>query len=299
MPVMAPVRPSPKRMLKVLPGPEQSASFFAKAPLEGLGRNSSDRLFAAEEGGVEPTEGPNSTLSATGQLLGDRFGLSENLTKGDDAEARANFLSRAPKYLDELPAPEGRTPTRAESARADDYVQMQVNQGQENEDRLQALRGFDEARIAGDLAMSQRLQRQAAEQAFFERTGLPYDEKLAAKLAEFDQQAAEDAGFKTEMAAMTAEERSMLDQLPPAPDPVAMGLPEESPEAKQMSIVKSQVDKQRAAIKAHYDNQRRERLLLMAIRAGAAVGGAFNPQKPTVGQIGQVFDPGAGGPQTP
>lgn len=257
-------------------------------------------LFSAEAGGVEPADDP--VTPGRGAAFGYQRGTATPQT--DDRAARAGFLSRG--YTSTLSDPGGDrraarnadigilngiagegdilepmvTPTSRESAQEREYLQAQVEPEERRAEKQAQDVAATDAGILRDQEISKRLQRQAAEQAFFERTGMPYDEKLAAKIAEFDQQASEDEGYRIDNAEMDKAEQDALSTLPSVPDPAQVGVLPGSPQAVQMDTAKKAIDAKRTAIKAHFDTERRNRLMIMAIRAGASSpGAAFAPPK--------------------
>lgn len=297
---MSPLRPRPR--VNLMPTAD-----------EMLGRPPKmDPLFSSEDGGMEPVEPGGIGPRPVSADLANKFGFSWGTptAQTDDRAARANFLSHptdvSGELMDYIPEPKigdadygdwRKGMSRDSQNRSiSNFNSLSLRQSQEERARIDAANAARETGIVSEQAMSARLQRQAAEQAFFERTGMPYDEKLASKIREFDQEQAEDEGYQNDIADVDAAEQTALASLPPSPpDPILVGLDPKSPMAQAMSIAKSAADAKRTAIKAHFDTERRNRLMIMAIRAGAtSPGAAFAQPKQTPG-----IDPETGLPVPP
>lgn len=276
MAFIAPTRPSPRMLQPVLPGPGSEASFSQRPRLPGLGRDASEALFAGEEGGVEPVEVTTPSVLDT---LGPRFGYSRgrDLPTTNDAAAVSGLAARAYKPTLDLAASERRrdalnadgivaTPSSRESALEDSYVAAQMAPVQQRDQQIQIANAQRQAAIMQEQQLSATLARQAAEQAFFARTGMPYNEKTAQIIAEFDARAAEDQGYQEEAHGMEQE--------------------------KQQALAQARDAKEAAAISAHYDKQRQFALLRLALRLGAGTQGAF--AQPKAGLLeGLNLDPNA------
>lgn len=199
-----PAPPAP-RMLPTLPGPGQEGAF--NKPMAGLGRNASEALFAAEEGGVEPV----ADLVMTPEM------------RSGDAAARSRILSGGTDLGLEEYVPEPRLPpgTDLSTAVLPDFGAIdQQNRGVrernlrqiDSEDakyaQIQQGRQSDQAAIVAQQEAVARAERAAAEKALLDEFGTT-DPKVIQAKQENDWREAVAEGFANDINALRSQQQEM------------------------------------------------------------------------------------------